>query len=72
MPHMKELDYLHLEDFPNYEFELYLKQPLPPSQQKNIDAYHTSSYRLTIETGRRPTIVIPRNNKNCATFVDAM
>ena len=57
------LRYLHLEDFPNYEFELYLKQPLPPSQQKIIDAYHTSSHRLAIEIGRQPTIIIPRNNK---------
>ena len=37
----KKLDYLHLKDFLKYECELYLKQPLTPSQHKIIDAYNT-------------------------------
>ena len=32
----KKLDYLHLEDFPKHQCELYLKQPSTPPQRKIV------------------------------------
>ena len=46
----KKLDYLHLKDIDKYKCELYLKQPLTPTQHNIIVAYRTLNYRLTIET----------------------
>lgn len=53
----KKLDYLHLEDFLNYECEAYSMQPLSPPQLRKIMAgYRTSNQRLANETGRWPII----------------
>ena len=57
------VDYLHLNDFLEYECELYLKQSLTPPQHKIIVAYHTSNHRLAIETGQWSTIPIPRDTR---------
>ena len=48
-PHMKELDYIDLVDFFNYECELYLKQLLAPFDRKTIVAYHTSTIDLPLK-----------------------
>ena len=65
-PSLKErLDYLHLQDFLNYEYELHLKQPLIRQQRKIIAAYHTSNCRLDIEVSQWSTIPISRDTRVC-------
>ena len=44
----KKLYYLHLKDFLKYDCELYLKQPLTPTQRDIIATYRTSNHRLAI------------------------
>ena len=44
------LGYLYLKDFLKYKCELYLKQPLTPTECKIIVIYRTSNHRLDIET----------------------
>ena len=61
----KKLDYIHLKDFLKYKCELYLKQPLNPSQRKIIVAYHALNHGLAIETIHRLTIPIPKDNRLC-------
>ena len=57
-----------LEDFLNYEFELYLKQPSTPVQHKIIAANCTSNHRLATEIGQWSTIPISKDERLCANF----
>jgi predicted methyltransferase len=57
-PHGKEISFLYLKDFLNYECELYMKQSSPLC--KIMVAYHTY-YKLPIENGRWLTIPISRD-----------
>ena len=61
----KKLDNIHLKDFLKHECELYLKQPLIPSQCKIVVAYRTSNHGLAIETIQRLTNPTPRDNRFC-------
>jgi len=49
-PLEKKPGYLHLKVFLSFECELYLKQPLTPTQCKIIVAYNTLNHRFAIET----------------------
>ena len=42
-------DCLHLKDYLKYKCEVYLEQPLIPTQCKIIVAYRTSNHKLAIE-----------------------
>ena len=61
----KEVYYLHLNDFPKYECESYLKRPLAPPQRKIIVVYCTLNHRLTIEIKRWTIIPISRDTRSC-------
>jgi len=65
-----KLDYLHLKDFLKYECELYLKQPLTPSQHKIIVSYCISimDLSLTLDDGQLSYLEI----KDYATFACKM
>ena len=56
---------LHFEEFLKYECELYLKEPLTPSQHKIIVACCTLNHRLTTETGQCTIIPISRDTILC-------
>ena len=51
--------------FLNYDYELYLKQPLTPPQWKMIAAYRTLNHRLAIGIDQWSTILISRDTRLC-------
>lgn len=46
------LGHLHLKDFLNYEYELYIEQPLTPPQRKIIATCHVLNHGLAIAHGQ--------------------